>query len=133
MANSKVIFGKSLPTQTDEKTSIFEGLYKLTQQKIIIKQYRFHEISQLAQGLQELICQAKLHHPRFCSLVDALFTESAAGYELSLYLERLDGDLQKEIESRAIQGKTYSEQELWEFLQGTVEALALAQDLVNCT
>lgn len=129
MVDSKVIFEKLI--ETNHKNNIFEGTYKLTGQKIIIKQSQFHDISQFTQGLQELICQAKLQHRCFCSLIDAFFSESPAGYELNLCMERLDTDLQKEIGNRALRGEMYREQELWEFLQSTVEALALAQSNVS--
>jgi len=131
MADKKVIFGKLIMSVGE--TSVFEGTYKRTGQKIMIKQYIYPHIAQLTQGINELFCQAKLHHKHFCNIIDVLFTEADAGYELSLCLERLEKDLKNEIEDRVIQGKTYSEPELWEFLQGAVEALALAQDLVNCT
>lgn len=131
MANSQVIFGKLI--REGETANLFEGLYKPTKQKIMIKQYPFRDISHLAQSLKELFCQAKLHHARFCSLTDVFFNENEAGYELLLCLERLERDLEKEIKDRAGRNEEYTEQELWEFLQGTVEALALAQDLVAST
>lgn len=130
MASDKVIFGKLL--QSTQQTSIFEGIYKRTNQRIIIKQYKFHQIAHVAQGLKEQFCQAKLHHARFCNILDVLFSESEAGYELCLCLEKLEKDLNREIIEKAHRGDRYREAELWEFLQGTVEALALAQDLVIC-
>jgi len=130
-ACTKVIFNRTI--SNFGSLSLFEGFHKPTQQKILIKHYNYYKITDLAQGINELFCQAKLHHSHFCNIIDVLFTERETGYELILCLERLDKDLQREIEDRAYRGQMYGEQELWEFLQGTVEALALAQDLVNCT
>jgi len=131
MAAEKVHFGQPFPRS--EQLNIFSGTYTRTGQEIIIKQYTYPQISEFAKCLTEQFCQAKLHHQHICNIIDVLLTESAAGIQLSLCLEKLDTNLESEVQGRADRGERYREEELWEFLQGTVEALALAQDLVKCT
>jgi len=111
--------------------SLFEGFHKPTQQNIIIKLYTYQESSKLAQGLKELFCQAKLQHRHFCDIIDVMFREADAGFELCLCLEKLEKDLQKEIEEKKDANSPYTEEELWCFLRGTVEALTLAQAQVT--
>jgi hypothetical protein len=60
-----------------------------------------------------------------------MFEEKSAGFELILCLEKLERDLQAEIEERKGSARPYTEEELWTFLQGTVGALGLAQSLVS--
>jgi hypothetical protein len=85
----------------------------------------------MLQGLKELFCQAKLSHSHFCDIIDVMFLEKSTGFELTLCLEKLERDLQAEIEERKGSARPYIEEELWKFLQGTVEAMALAQGLVS--
>ena len=124
-----IIFQK--PIRFEENTNIYEGFHKTTKQKIIIKQHTFCSLSKLMQVLKELFCQAKLRHSHFCDIIDVLFQEKPTGYEVSLCLERLERDLEAEIVERKGSAKPYTEEELWKFLQDTVEAMASAQDLVR--
>lgn len=131
MASGKVTFGQYIPMS--EHMSIIKGIYTRTKQEIIIKEYTRFKIAELAPYLTEQFCQAKLHHPYICNIIDVLLDESEAGFKLNLCLEKLEGTLQGEIENRALRGEWYSEEELWRFLQGTGEALAQAQRLVSGT
>jgi len=121
---TSIIFGRTILGRED----LFEGFHKPTQQNIIIKQYIFPELSKLEQGLKEQFCQAKLRHKHFCDIIDVTCQATPAGFELCLCLEKLEKDLQMEIEAKK---GSYTEEELWQFLRCTVEAMALAQAQVS--
>lgn len=110
--------------------SLFEGFHTPTQQAIMIKQYTFPNPSKLAKAIKEQFCQAKLRHSHFCDIIDVEFCENTQGFELCLCLERLEKDLEKEIDNKRESKSQYTEEEIWQFLQCTVEAMALAQTQV---
>jgi len=121
------------PLLTFGNMSLFEGYHNPTQQNIIIKHYTFTEPSKLAKGLKEQFCQAKLRHSHFCDIIDVMFSAKETGFELCLCLEKLEKDLQVEIEGKKELKSPYTEAEIWRFLRCAVEAMALAQAHVSPT
>lgn len=96
---------------------------------IIAKIFKLESFEESSRVLRELFLQAKFTHTHVCRLLDVYFAEKS-GLELILCLEKLEKDLAKEIEERSKSRQSYSEGELWEFLQITTEVLCAAQNKV---
>ena len=101
---------------------------------IIAKIYKFNNFSEAAYIIREVFLQAKFAHQNVCKILDVTFVTTRLGnYELVLSLEKLEGDLRNEINRRAVRSEEYSEEELWEFLRITTDALFAAQEAVPLT
>ena len=125
----KVIFGR--PLLKHNNFNLFEGIYKPTSQRVLLKHYLFPTLPNLTNTLKDHFCLAKLHHACFFHMIDMILTEKGEGFELVICVERLEKDLQREIKEREGRGEGYEEGELWRVLGGIVEALAYAQGLVS--
>lgn len=127
-ASDFIIFGPLISTATNR--NVFLGRLKLTKQEIVIKQYSFHKPAELTQRFNELFCQAKLKHPGICDIINVFLDKKPEEFNLILCLEKLEQDLSNEILRRLGNREWYREEELWEFLQSTVEAMSFAQKQV---
>lgn len=96
----------------------------------IAKIYKFNEFHEVSVIFRELFLQAKFTHPHVCRILDVSLA-SIDVFELVLCLERLEKDVAIAIEERVRSRQSYSEEELWEFLQVTAEALCAAQQVVR--
>jgi hypothetical protein len=125
----KVVFGR--PLLKHNNFNLFEGIYKPTSQRILLKHYLFPTLPNLTTTLKDNFCLAKLHHACFFQMIDMMLTEKEEGFELVICVERGEKDLQREIKERERRGEGYGEGELWRFVGVIVEAMAYAQGLVS--
>jgi hypothetical protein len=102
--------------------------------EIIVKLYKLESFGECWRVFRELFLQAKFTHLHVCKILDVYMATSTRGKpELVLCLEKLEKDLAMAIEERSKSHQSYSEEELWDFLQITTEVLCAAQNAVVTT
>lgn len=125
-SSPSLTFSKLRYLKSDKSTEVYEGLYK--SKEVIIKLQYFTTKSDLNRKQEESALQRSTKHPNICkvlkSYIDEQFTE---GFKFVMIMEKADKDLEDEIRLRIEPGLKWQEEELINYLNCLIDALALMQ------
>lgn len=132
--NADFHLGKCLYTSQSSivKVEVFEAKTGLSERSVVVKRYHCGP-KNLNAVLEEALLQRNVESLHVCRLLDITLSKgSSTLYEVSLALERLEGDLESSLRERKASRTLYTEQELCKILENVSDALFFAQLQVSC-